>query len=101
MNSFPSGHSATAFALFLCLSIMVNRSWLKYLMFVFAALVCYSRMYLSEHFLQDVFGGSVIGISVSFLAYLFFERFCKKLTNNSIQIWLNEKIRKIKGYTVY
>ena len=60
--SFPSGHSATAFALFLCLAGYVNQRSLKLLMFLMALIVAFSRVYLSQHFLVDIYAGSIIGV---------------------------------------
>ncbi len=60
-HSFPSGHTATAFALFFGLSLIMRAKFAKWLFFVVAVLVGYSRLYLSQHFLTDVLGGSIIG----------------------------------------
>ncbi len=60
--SFPSGHSATIFALCFSLAIFTQRKVLKLALFCLAGLVAYSRIYLSQHFLIDVYAGSVIGV---------------------------------------
>lgn len=60
-NSFPSGHSASAFGFYLCMAIVVQNKWMKLSMFVLASLVAFSRVYLSQHFLIDIFAGSIIG----------------------------------------
>ena len=97
INSFPSGHSATAFALFLCLAIIVYPVWFKYLLFCMAALVCYSRMYLSEHFLRDVFAGSVIGTIITCLVFLVFEKYGTAVWDKSVFAFINQKVlRRIK-----
>jgi len=84
--SFPSGHTITFFALFLTLSIILQE-WLSpntnhqspqkrlhlqenlttyYLLpvtcFLFALLGGYSRIYLNQHFAEDILGGMIIGI---------------------------------------
>ena len=84
INSFPSGHSASAFAIFLCLALIVRPVWTKYAFFFIATLVCYSRMYLSEHFMLDVFAGSLIGVLVSSFVFVFFESYGKKIWRESI-----------------
>lgn len=68
-NSFPSGHTTTAFALFFALALLLDKKWAKCLFFFIAILVGYSRIYLSQHFLSDVLVGSIIG-SVIFLLTL-------------------------------
>jgi membrane-associated phospholipid phosphatase len=66
-NSFPSGHTVTAFSAAVVLTYLAkNKSW--GLLFLLAA-VCigYSRMYLSEHFFEDVTAGSVLGVLITVL----------------------------------
>lgn len=68
-NSFPSGHTTTAFALamFLVLAFDIKKgSWL---MAVLAILVGYSRVYLAVHFPIDVYAGSFIGVATALLMH--------------------------------
>ena len=67
--SFPSGHAATAFGLFLCLAILAKGKPVKLICFIMAALVAFSRVYLSQHFLIDVYFGSMIGVAFALLFY--------------------------------
>ena len=69
--SFPSGHTTTAFALYTLLAIWTQKSSLSFLWLIPAALVAYSRMYLFQHFLIDVFVGSMLGITVSMVLNYF------------------------------
>lgn len=57
--SFPSGHSATAFAGALLLSNFFPR-WRRHL-YAVASLVAFSRIYLGDHYPGDVVAGSSIG----------------------------------------
>lgn len=75
-NSFPSGHATCAFALYFSLALIVKKHTLKLLFFVIALIAAYSRIYLSQHFLEDVYVGSIIGVSTSLLIY--------RITQNSI-----------------
>jgi len=68
-DGFPSGHTAISFSVFCMLALMSNKKWVKFLCFTAALLVGYSRMYLAEHFITDVLGGSVIGITCTVLTY--------------------------------
>jgi membrane-associated phospholipid phosphatase len=70
-NSFPSGHTTAAFATFFCLALIMKNRTLKFLMFVIALIVGISRVYLSQHFLSDVYVGSLIGTFTSFFVYVF------------------------------
>ncbi len=70
-NSFPSGHTTAAFTFFTFASMALfrNNKGMQVLMAVFAALVGYSRMYLSQHFLEDVVTGAILGIITYLIAH--------------------------------
>ncbi|MBN2520318.1 MAG: phosphatase PAP2 family protein [Bacteroidales bacterium] len=88
-NSYPSGHTATAFALFICLAFMTKNRLIKHLYFLLAVIVGYSRIYLSQHFLSDVLFGSVIGFICAFMTCFYVNR-----KNNS---WLEASLLKNKS----
>ncbi len=67
--SFPSGHAATAFGLCCCLAIFSKDRIVKLMLFFLAVMVAYSRVYLSQHFLCDIFVGSVIGTAGAVIFY--------------------------------
>ncbi len=71
-RSFPSGHAASAFALFLCLALITKNHSIKLLCFFLACLVAFSRVYLSQHFLIDIVAGSVIGSAGALAFYRVF-----------------------------
>jgi membrane-associated phospholipid phosphatase len=71
--SFPSGHTATAFGTAALLSIFTKKKKYSYLFLVAALLVAYSRIYLGQHFLQDVFAGALIGVPSALVVYSVFE----------------------------
>ena len=65
-HSFPSGHSATIFTTCTLLCIMTKHRLLRVVLFILACLIAYSRMYLSEHFLLDVYAGAILGVLVAY-----------------------------------
>lgn len=71
-HSFPSGHALSAFALFFCLLFVSRSHFLKIIFFTLAVLAAYSRVYLSQHWLIDIYVGSVIGVCFSLLFYTVF-----------------------------
>ncbi len=77
-NSFPSGHSASAFALygFVCFNVRRPKVAISIFCFLVAAQVGFSRMYLLFHFLRDVTVGAalglLIGIAMYFLQFKFY-----------------------------
>lgn len=70
-NSFPSGHSTCAFALYFSLALIINDKRIKFLCFAIALIAAYSRIYLSQHFFEDVYAGSVIGVVTAGITYMF------------------------------
>jgi len=68
-HSFPSGHTAGAFALFVVLALINKRPVYQLFFLIIALLVGYSRVYLSQHFLIDVVVGSVVGTFSAFTCY--------------------------------
>jgi membrane-associated phospholipid phosphatase len=84
LHSFPSGHSATAFGVMICFVFVLQNKGLKFGLLLFAALIAYSRVYLSQHFLPDIMAGSLIGI----LTAVFLETKLLKYKNG----WLDSNL---------
>ncbi len=60
--SFPSGHTGTAFTIFLLGCLLIPRRWFVPVGFVCALLVGYSRIYLAQHFPLDVGAGMMTAL---------------------------------------
>lgn len=59
--SFPSGHSTTAFSMCCALSVIIGRVRWAWPLALLAALLAFSRVYLSQHFTEDILAGSLLG----------------------------------------
>ena len=68
-NSFPSGHTTTAFATAAVLVLVFKKNKIAIPCLILACLVGYSRIYLAQHFLQDVIMGAIIGTFFGVLSY--------------------------------
>ncbi|MFD0793593.1 phosphatase PAP2 family protein [Mucilaginibacter litoreus] len=80
LHSFPSGHTVTAFSAGVVATYLVkNKAWSSFFLFL-ALMVGYSRMYLSQHFFEDVLAGSVIGILITFIWITYIDQ--KKFINS-------------------
>ncbi len=60
--SFPSGHTSAAFAFCFAVALFCTKWWQKILCLLVAIFCGYSRIYLSQHFLEDVLAGSLVGV---------------------------------------
>ena len=66
---FPSCHASNAFAT-ATLSALYFRAWrLSVAMFVWALLLCLSRMYLGVHYPGDILLGATVGVAIAFTTY--------------------------------
>ena len=73
MNSFPSGHSQTIWALMVSLALLYPRLTIPFVSF--AALVAASRVLVAAHYVSDVLMGSYLGTILTLYLYT---RFIKK-----------------------
>ncbi len=62
INSFPSGHTTTAFSIFLLICLVVPQRSIVIISFIAALLVAYSRVYLAQHFPVDLGGGMLAAV---------------------------------------
>ena len=79
MHAFPSGHTTSAFALAAVCSFYLSDKKYSILFLAVAVLVGYSRIYLAQHFLDDVFVGALIGLFCAVFCWLVFQKPFNKL----------------------
>jgi membrane-associated phospholipid phosphatase len=85
-NSFPSGHTATAFTLFLLTIYLFPTKWVFAIGAIFALICAYSRVYLGQHFPMDLGGGIIVAVMSVQLSIMIVQ----KISNRKIKI-PNEK----------
>ena len=93
-NSFPSGHATSAFSLFLLLSLITKWKPAGLIFFIIALLVGISRIYLLQHFLIDVYFGSLIGVVLTLIIYFFFQKYFLNRTKKTLNFSIINLIRK-------
>jgi len=64
-DSFPSGHTASAFAFAYTISFFYPK-W-RFPLFIYAALVGLSRIYIDAHFPSDIFAGMALGLWIGWV----------------------------------
>ena len=73
--SFPSGHTSGAFTIFFFLAMTTRKQYMDIFCFFISLLVGISRMYLLQHFFEDVYCGALIGIAGTFITVIYFMYF--------------------------
>lgn len=71
--SFPSGHAGSSFAAAYVLGKKKRK--LRFFLYLLAALISFSRVYLGFHYPSDVIVGAVLGMMIGKVA-LFVDKFC-------------------------
>ncbi|MEJ1241510.1 phosphatase PAP2 family protein [Chryseolinea sp. T2] len=72
---FPSSHAANTFCVSVLLSLVIARPWTRWL-FVWAALVSYSRIYLGVHYPGDIITGAALGSMCGAITFLLYKAGC-------------------------
>lgn len=77
MYGFVSSHAANAFALFSFLFFILSEKYkkLKWIIFCWAIIVSFSRIYLGAHFPGDVVGGALLGLILGFIMFKIYKQF--------------------------
>ena len=74
--TFPSGHAATTMAMMTFLALLLkNKPVAQFIIAVIGLIGMYSRVYLSQHFLQDILAGAGIGILITLMTYAIMSRY--------------------------
>ncbi len=89
-TSFPSGHTMSAFVLFTLAALWSGSGRFQQGLCAFLAiLVGLSRIYLVQHFLEDVLAGSVLGVCCGLFVWLLIKDWQRPA-------WLNYRLGVIK-----
>lgn len=85
--SFPSGHSTAAFSTCFALAVIIGRQRWALAFALIAATLAFSRVYLSQHFTEDILAGSLLGTVTGLLVYWWLYR-----SSFSRRSWLDRRI---------
>ena len=77
-NSFPSGHTATAFTLFLLTTYLFPNKYALSIGILYALVCAYSRIYLAQHFPLDLAGGILVALLTLPISIFIREKLNKK-----------------------
>jgi len=83
---FASGHAANSFGmamyLYLILHHLFRYSWL---LFVWAAFVAYSRIYVGVHYPGDIITGAVVGMVIGWFCFWLANLISRRMYNSSLK----------------
>jgi len=85
--SFPSGHSTTAFSMCFAVAVILARPRWGVTMALAGGVLAFSRVYLSQHFTQDIIAGSALGIVTAYLVYRWLY-----VSPISQRVWLDRRL---------
>lgn len=71
---FVSSHAANSFGVAMLLSLLIKDKVFTWLMFAWALILSYSRIYLGVHFPGDILGGFVVGFVVVAVLYKIYRK---------------------------
>lgn len=87
LYGFFSSHAANAFGFAVCAtqaaeaSLKRSSKWFTWFMFIWAALVSVSRIFVGKHYLGDILVGTLVGLVLGFVFASLGHWVCSKLTD--------------------
>lgn len=95
-NSFPSGHTLSAFALYALLAFLLpQKKGIAIVLFMAAFLVGLSRVYIVQHFWQDIYVGAIVGVLLGTTFW-----FAQNQLSSNPQKWWNRSLSKKENVDV-
>ena len=91
-SSFPSAHSAIAFAVF-GIYYFYNLKY-KYIIGTIAFIISVSRFYLNVHYFTDVLAGIALGFTISYILFYIHEIISKSVKMNNLYLYKKFFIRE-------
>ena len=93
LYGFVSNHAANTFSLATYLSLIVRKRYFTIILFAWALLVSYSRIYLGVHYPGDIIGGAVLGLFIGWGIYTIY-RILNRKTNPPAAETINPSLKK-------
>ncbi len=93
---FVSSHAANAFGFALLTSLLFRRNYYTYVIFGWASITAYSRIYLGVHYPLDILGGILVGILAALICFFAI----KKLRPSLLQMQDNDSNNENLNVTI-
>lgn len=79
LYGFISSHAANTFGLAMFTALLFKNTWYSFMIFMWAILNSYSRIYLGVHFPIDILFGALSGVFIAWMFYALYLLLKKKL----------------------
>ena len=89
--SFPSGHATASFSMCFALAALIGRREWSFVLGLAACTLAYSRVYLSQHFTEDILLGAAIGTTTAFVIHWWLHN-----SPFSRRTWLDRRLFQLK-----
>ena len=73
LYGFCSSHASYTFGIATLSCLLFRNKWYSALIFSWALLNCYSRMYLGVHFPLDIVCGALVGVAAGYISYYLYK----------------------------
>jgi len=83
---FVSSHAANSFGLALFTSLLFRNKWLTIVIFSWAILNSYSRIYIGVHYPGDIIGGAVVGLLIAWGLSIAYHKVMMRYTTDAMKI---------------
>ncbi len=94
---FLSGHATNSFGFATFSSLLFRKKGYTWGIYIWAFLVCYSRVYLGVHFISDIMAGTILGLIIGFFVYKLYRLYRVEIQKNHLT---NGKKQTIDGVLI-
>ncbi|NMA74691.1 MAG: phosphatase PAP2 family protein [Bacteroidales bacterium] len=94
---FLSGHATNSFGFATFSSLLLRKRNYTWCIYIWAFLICYSRVYLGVHFISDIVAGTILGLTIGFFVYEIYRLYCIQIQKNRL---MNGKKQMIDGIII-
>ncbi len=78
LYGFVSGHASNTFCFAALSSLIIRKRVYSILIFIWATLISYSRIYVGKHYPADIIGGALLGLLIAYLFWFIYKTILRK-----------------------
>ena len=97
---FMSGHATNSFGFATLTAFLFRNKVYSCVIYLWAFIISYSRVYLGVHFVSDVLAGAISGIALGVIVYQFYALYIKKIAKDQIIPIYSQRRTKIITNTI-